>query len=228
MQIRLSVFLLFIAHFAIAHENVFVSGKANSIRYSYLIEQKDSSLLLSAKNNVNLVHIGVETGLCISNIVYSQHPYLKGAIAGFNAGVNFDIPVEFSFSFDAAVLYTQKGCFSTTSDGSYTQKLSFIDVPLLLKFASTHSKFNFFLGPQLSVLTSSNNTFEPGFTGNRGSYNYKGGKFFIDGVVGESFDITDRFNIHVRYSIDLNSTNSSSGPDFRNQVYQIGFGVRLD
>ena len=42
--------------------------------------------------------------------------------------------------------------------------------------------------------------------------------------------ITHFFDVHVSYTIDFNKTNSNNAfaPDYRNQVFQIGFGIKLN
>ena len=177
------------------------------------------------------MQVGFELGLNTSNIVDANNSYRgTGTLTGFNAGITFDVPIADNFSFAPEVLYSQKGYFAQTNDGNLTQHFNFIDVPLLAKFKLAPG-FNFYIGPQVSFLVSSNANFDNGFTVvNENNYNYNGNNTFIDGVIGVSFDITRYFDIHARYTIDLNQTNSNSTviPDYRNQVTQIGFGIKFN
>jgi hypothetical protein len=179
----------------------------------------------------NQVQVGFAAGLNSSNIVDANNSYRgTGTLTGFNAGITFDVPIVYNFSFAPEVLYSQKGYFAETTDGNLTQHFNFIDVPLLAKF-KVGPFFNFYVGPQVSFLVSSNQTFDNGFVvTNQNNYAYNGNNTFIDGVVGVSFDITRYFDIHARYAIDLNSTNSNSTviPDYRNQVWQVGFGIKFN
>jgi hypothetical protein len=91
--------------------------------------------------------------------------------------------------------------------------------------------FNFLIGPQVSFLTSTTNTYDNGFIiTSQDHYNYSGDKTFIDGVVGVSFDITPYFDLHARYTIDLNQARGDGiyVPDYRNQVFQFGLGFKLN
>jgi hypothetical protein len=179
----------------------------------------------------NPVQVGLTVGLNNSNIVDANNSYREtGVVSGFNAGVTFEAPVAYNFSFAPEVLYSQKGYFAETVDGNLTQRYNFIDVPLLAKFRIGPG-FNFLIGPQLAFLVSSNTTFDNGFTvTNQNNYNYSGSNVFVDGVIGLSFDFSPYVDIHTRYAIDLNQTNSNSTviPDYRNQVWQVGIGIKLN
>jgi hypothetical protein len=49
----------------------------------------------------------------------------------------------------------------------------------------------------------------------------------LGGVFGVSFDITPVIELRARYTIDLSSNYDSDGYDYRNQVWQIGLGFRI-
>lgn len=177
------------------------------------------------------VQIGITAGLNVANTVDAYDAnYSTSTIAGFHAGLTFDVPIAYNFSFAPEVVYSQKGYAARTIDGDFTQRFNFIDVPLLAKF-KIGPGVNFFLGPQISFLASSNATFDNGFTVvNQNNYNYNGDNTFIDGVAGVSFDINRYFDIRARYAIDLNQThnNNAAIPDYRNQVWQFGFGIKFN
>jgi len=150
---------------------------------------------------------------------------------GFNAGITFDLPLIYPLSFAPEVLYSQKGYTAETSDGNFTQRTHYIDIPLLAKFRMGPA-FNFYIGPQLSYLMSTTNTYDNGFTVTSEHYyeNNYGHKSYLDGVVGVSFDINRNVDLHARYTLDLTQTNSYGDtyvPDYRNQVWQIGLGFKF-
>jgi hypothetical protein len=193
--------------------------------------QRHPSRRPQREQNNNQVQIGFEAGLNTSNIVDANNTYSgTSTISGFNAGITFDAPIARNFSFAPEVIYSQKGYFAETTDGNLTQRYNFIDVPLLAKFRLGPG-LNFLIGPQVSFLVSSNTTFDNGFAvSNQNNYNYNGNNTFIDGVVGVSFDLTRYVDLHARYAIDLNNTTSNSTviPDYRNQVWQFGFGIKFN
>jgi hypothetical protein len=176
--------------------------------------------------------IGFEIGANISNSVSSSGSnYSTGSLAGLNAGITFNLPIIYPLSFAPEVLYSEKGYTATTQDGNYTQRTNFIDVPLLAKF-KLGPVFNFYIGPQLSYLISTTNTYDNGFTVTSEQYydNNNGHKSFLDGVVGVSFDFNRSVDLHARYTIDLQQTDyygTTYVPNYRNQVWQIGLGFKF-
>jgi hypothetical protein len=171
------------------------------------------------------VKFGLTGGLNLANTVDAYNSnYSTGTIAGFNAGVYFDVPLAYPVSFEPEVLYSQKG-FSGQLDGggNFTSRSGFIDVPLLAKFHLTPG-FNFLVGPQISFLTSTTNTYHDIDATTQDNYNFNGNNT----VVGVSFDINPLVELRARYTIDLTSNNGNQYyGDYRNQVFQIGIGFRL-
>ncbi len=175
--------------------------------------------------------IGIEGGPSIANTVASYNSnYGTSTIVGFHAGLTATIPLIAPFSFEPEVLYSQQGYQATTTDGTLTQRDNYINVPLLAKFRLVRG-FDFLFGPQLNFPVSSTTTFNNGFniaseTYYTDSYN----KSSVAGVVGVSIDLNPNVYIHARYIIDLDSNTqdpNSPLPDYRNQVWQFGLGIRF-
>lgn len=185
------------------------------------------------RNNADFyrVKVGITGGLNVANTVSSDYAnYNTGTIAGFNAGLYMDVPLIYPLSFEPEVLYSQKGYSANDPDGHFTSRQNFIDVPLLAKFHLVPG-FNFLIGPQLSFLTSTTNTYSTGFdTGSQDHYNYSGANTFLDGVIGVSFDLNRNVELRARYTIDFNATDPYGNtyvPEYRNQVWQVGLGINF-
>jgi hypothetical protein len=175
------------------------------------------------------VKFGLTGGLSLANTVDAYNSYYStGTIAAFNAGIYFDVPLAYPVSFEPEVLYSQKGFTGQLTDGSnFTSRSGFIDVPLLAKFHLTPG-FNFLVGPQVSFLTSTSNTYHGFDATTQDNYNFNGSNTFLDGVIGVSFDINPLVELRARYTIDLTSNDGNQYyGDYRNQVFQIGIGFRL-
>jgi len=179
------------------------------------------------------VRVGIAGGLNLANTVTGYDNQVStGTIAGFNAGLTLDVPLIYPLSFEPEVLYSQKGYSATTPDGHFTSRENFIDVPLLAKFHLAPG-FNFLIGPQLSFLTSTTNTYSSGFTVTAQNHdnNNNGNNTFLDGVIGVSFDLNQNVELRARYTIDFNQGDGygdSYVPEYRNQVFQIGLGIKFD
>lgn len=175
--------------------------------------------------------VGITGGLNIANTINAYDSgYSTGAIAGFNAGLFLDLPLIYPLSFEPEVLYSQKGFTAVTTDGNFTQRSNYIDVPLLAKFKLSPT-FNFLIGPQVSFPVSTTNTYDNGFNiTSEQYYNTYGEGTVLDGVIGISFDLSRDVELRARYTIDLqqNQQNASYGGDYRNQVWQIGLGFKFE
>jgi len=184
-----------------------------------------------SSDNFNNIRFGVTAGANFANTVSSRNSdFSTQTKTGVNAGLFLEIPIIYPFSFVPEVLYSQKGYRAQTVVGNFTQRANFIDVPLLAKFKLA-PVFNVYVGPQLSFLMSTRNTYYDGFLPvNESRYVYNGDKTFVGGVAGISLDLNKNIDLRGRYTIDFqeNNPNGSSGvPDYRNQVWQVGLGIKF-
>ncbi|MDB5061732.1 MAG: hypothetical protein JWP67_1575 [Mucilaginibacter sp.] len=175
--------------------------------------------------------VGIAGGLNISNTVDAYNSsFSTTTMSGAHVGLTFEIPLIYPLSFAPEVLFSQKGYKAETVDGTFRQKTSYIDIPLLAKFRVTR-EFNIVAGPQLTFLTSTRNTYDNGFnTIYIDHYNNRGDRSHVAGVVGVGFDINPNVELRGRYAIDLGQNNgdvNSNLPNFRNQVFQIGIGFKF-
>jgi hypothetical protein len=175
--------------------------------------------------------VGITGGLNIANTVSAYNAnYSTGAITGFNAGLTFDLPIISPLFFPPEVSDSKKGDAAVTTDGNFTQRSDYIDVPLLAKF-HLGPAFNFLIGPQVSFPISTTNTYDNGFTvTSEKYYSTYGNGTVLDGVIGVSFDLGRDVELRGRYTMDLeqNRQNASYGGDYRNQVWQIGLGIKFE
>lgn len=182
-------------------------------------------------NDFYQVTAGFKGGLNIANTVDAYNSdWTTNTIAGANLGFTLDVPIIYPLSFAPEVLWSQKGFSAQTIDGDFKQRNNFIDVPLLAKIKLTPG-FNFVIGPQLSFLLSSKNIYRNDFaTVVEERYDYEGNKTLVGGVIGLSIDLNRTVDLHARYTIDLQDSNTerySNIPDYRNQVWQIGLGFKF-
>ena len=177
------------------------------------------------------VRVGITGGVNIANTVNAYNTnYSTATIAGFNAGLTLDIPLIYPLSFAPEALFSQKGYAATTNTGNFTQRSNYIDVPLLAKF-KLGPNFNFLIGPQLSFPISTTQTYDNGFSVTAQQYyNTRSYNTVLDGVIGVSFDLSPNVELRARYTLDMqqNIQNSDYGPDYRNQVWQLGLGIKFE
>ncbi|MBB5624239.1 hypothetical protein HDE69_005336 [Pedobacter cryoconitis] len=189
----------------------------------------------TAANAQDKIKFGVKAGLNLSDIIKGDgnNNFDTKVKTGFNAGVTVEIPLIAGLAFTPEVLYSQKGYKLTSSLGEFRQTTSFIDVPILASFR-LGSSFNIVAGPQVSFLLSTKNKFDNGFgtveqtNVEKDSDRFK--KSLVGGLIGFRYDINEKFDIHGRYALDFQKNNengTSSTPEFRNQVFSVGVGIKF-
>jgi hypothetical protein len=183
-------------------------------------------------NGSNQVTVSIEGGVSLANTIVGNDYYYgsTSGIAGGHVGLSLDIPVAYGFSFSPGAMFSQKGFQASTDYGDFTQRTNYIDVPLLAKFKVVRG-LNFFFGPELTFLLSTHNTFDNGFdVTHEDIYNGNQNSSYVAGLVGFSIDLNRYVDVYARYAIDFD-TNTAQGsvqtPDYRNQVYQFGLGLKF-
>jgi opacity protein-like surface antigen len=179
----------------------------------------------SAAQTASTVTFGVKAGVNSSNIKFSdsadqETKSLVGAVGGLFLGkqINDNVGVQIEG------LFSQKGAKDATSGSDAKFRLTYIDVPVLLRFDPTttnETRFHVFTGPQLSFKTKAEGT-EDGQT------------FDLDSEI-ESTDFgwvlgagveRSRFSLDVRYALGLKDIATDS-EKAKNRVFSVMMGVKL-
>lgn len=192
-----------------------------------------AAALLIAGATQAQISFGIKGGLDMSNIVKTNDPNFNTSFkAGFNAGVLLDIHLVGPLAFEPEILFSQKGYSAQTTYGQFDQRTNFIDAPLLANFKLAPG-FHFVIGPQVSFLMSTTNTYDNGFsTVVQQQYENDSNKFkksLIDGVAGFSIALSKGVDLDLRYTIDLQQDNqdgTTQTPAYRNQVLQAGLAFK--
>lgn len=83
------------------------------------------------------VHFGTEGGLTLSSLSGVDVSNIGDSLSshiGFAAGLFFQVDVSKTFAIEAEALYSQKGSDALQTGTSVTFDLSYVEVPVLLKF----------------------------------------------------------------------------------------------
>jgi hypothetical protein len=191
--------------------------------------------ITGAANAQSPVRLGVKAGLNLSNIIKDDgnNNFDTEMLPGFNAGLTLDINLIEGIAFTPELLYSTKGYKATTSLGEFTQTTSFIDVPILASIKLGGSGLNLVAGPQVSFLINTKNKFDSDFGTIEQEYDEDSDRFkksLVGGVIGFRYDVNDQFDIHGRYALDFQKNNedgTNETPEFKNQVFAIGVGVKF-
>lgn len=161
---------------------------------------------------------GLRAGLNSSN--FSDTNY--DAKIGFHAGgyYKFDLGI---LAVEPGIQYSQRGYEGTASGsgGEVSEKLNYIDVPVLVRFDFLPI-VNVFAGPQGSILASRKYTLD-GDT-NTGTETIRG--YDVGGVVGVGVNLPLGFNVQASYDFGLTSLNYFD-TDVKNRLLKLSIGIDL-
>ena len=140
---------------------------------------------------------------------------------GFHIGVYGESFISESFSFQPELLYSQQGYKITTSSGTFTQKLNYINLPLMLK---AYPSKNFFLeaGPQIGLAVSHKEEYEGLFSG---SQQYDPNNFDWGMNFGGGFKTDSGISLGVRYHLGLGDLYDDGKAQNRVLQFSLGFDL---
>ena len=181
---------------------------------------------------------GIKGGLSFSNIIKTDDSNFKTNYqTGFNAGAFLTIPIVDRLAFQPEIMFSQKGYKSDRSgilgSGTLTQTTNWIEIPILAKVEAAKG-FNIYLGPEVSFLTKTTNKYDGTFSSSqKTTYESDAEKFkksILGGVLGVGINLSNKLSLNGRYVLDFQKNNedgSTSTPAFKNQVWQVGLGIKF-
>ena len=139
----------------------------------------------------------------------------------FHIGVYGESFISESFSIQPELMYSQQGYVITNSNGTFTQKLNYINLPLMLK---AYPSQNFFLeaGPQIGLAVSHKEEYDGLFSG---SQEYDPNSFDWGVNFGGGFKTDSGISLGVRYHLGLGDLYDEGKA--QNRVWQFSLGFDL-
>ncbi|TVZ57600.1 outer membrane protein with beta-barrel domain [Flavobacteriaceae bacterium MAR_2010_105] len=139
---------------------------------------------------------------------------------GFHIGIYGESFLNANISIQPELLYSQQGYEVRSGGGTYTQKLNYINMPLMFKAYPGES---FFLeaGPQIGLAISHKEEFEGGFFDSTQEYdpsNFDWGMNF-----GAGFKTDSGVSLGARYHLGLGDIYDEGNPKNRVWQFYIGF-----
>ncbi|MFV8345836.1 porin family protein [Flavobacterium sp. ZB4P13] len=140
---------------------------------------------------------------------------------GFHIGVYGESFISESFSIQPELMYSQQGYEITNSSGTFTQKLDYINLPIMLK---AYPSQNFFLeaGPQIGLAVSHKEEYDGFFSG---SQEYDPNNFDWGLNFGGGFKTNSGISLGVRYHLGLGDLYDDDKA--QNRVWQFSLGFDL-
>ncbi len=189
----------------------------------------------NAQSTDKPIKLGIKAGVNLSNIIKDDgnNNFKSDYLTGYHAGLTLDIKISDNLAFTPEALYSTKGYKLTSAIGEFTQTTNFIDVPILASIKLVKG-LNLVAGPQVSFLLSTDNKFETGFgTAQQKIVEDDSDRFkksLFGGVIGFRYDFSNKIGLNGRYALDFQKNNengSSQTPEFKNQVFQLGLGLKF-
>jgi len=188
------------------------------------------------------VTFGLKAGINVSNIKETGYASVSyNSLVGGTGGAFASIPINKSFSIQPEVSYSQMGAKSKLPDPQFNplypnygtgaleglvyygkMNLSYLNVPVLLRYSVKKTGFSLFAGPQIGFLLSAK--LKDAGT----NQNYKSEIKSTDwsGIVGIGYDLPLGFNVSARYQTGFtNITKDQSwGLDDKNNAFTLSLG----
>ena len=172
--------------------------------------------------NAQETKFGVKAGLNLSNLTGDSSD--NGVRPSFYVGGLVEIKVSDKFVVQPELVYSSQGTTSK-SDSNYSLQLGYLNIPIMAKYIVAEG-FGLEVGPQVGFLIAASSK------GPGGSVDVKDQLSGVDFSLGfgAGYDITENFNLGLRYNLGLTKVNKDSvsgSSDVKNSVFQIGVGYKF-
>ena len=140
----------------------------------------------------------------------------------FHIGIYGESFISNDFSIQPELLYSQQGYEIRNSSGTFTQKLNYINLPIMFKaYPSDH----FFLevGPQVGFAISHKEEFDSSFNLFDTSQEFDPNSFDYGANFGAGFKSDSGVSLGVRYHLGLGDIYDDGSPKNRVWHFSIGF-----
>lgn len=140
---------------------------------------------------------------------------------GFHIGVYGESFINENFSVQPELLFSQQGYKIENSSGTFTQKLNYINLPLMFKAYPSH---NFFLetGPQIGFAVTHKEEYDGVFSG---SEEFEPDSFDWGMNFGAGLKTDSGVSIGVRYHLGLGDLYDSERAQNRVWMFSLGFDL---
>jgi hypothetical protein len=140
---------------------------------------------------------------------------------GFHIGVYGESFISEIFSIQPELMYSQQGYKITNSSGTFTQKLDYINLPLMLK---AYPSKNLFLeaGPQIGLAVLHKEEYDGLFSG---SQEYDPNNFDWGMNFGGGFKTDSGISLGVRYHLGLGDLYDEGKAQNRVLQFSLGFDL---
>jgi hypothetical protein len=181
-----------------------------------------STLSLNAQDRKNKATAGIKGGYNVSSVSFDGTLESETErLHGFHLGIYVESYIGKYLAVQPEILYSQQGYKMIDEDGTFTQKLDYLNVPLMLKLYPIKS---FFLeaGPQVGFSISHKETYDSERLFGDTSRELEPNNFDFGINLGAGFKSDAGLTLAARYHIGQNDIYDEDKP--KNRVWQISVG----
>ena len=180
---------------------------------------------VSVAAQAQTTRFGIKAGVSLSSVTGSDvSSDGKKNLVGATAGIMADVSFSDLISFHPELLYSQKGVKYESGGASSQIRLSYLDLPLLLRVKADGLFFE--AGPQLGFLIGQKSEFNIPGVGSSSSTSTDGTRKVDFGyIAGVGYQLPQGLEIGVRYNGGISDLSDKSGSSkTRNSVFQLQLG----
>lgn len=165
-------------------------------------------------------NFGIKGGYNLAAVSFDEDSE-TGQRHGFHVGFYGESFFTESIALQVELLYSQQGYEIESNGGTFTQKLDYINVPLMFKMYPDN---NFFLevGPQIGLAISHEEEFDSNFDLFDTSQEFEPNSFDWGVNFGGGFKTNSGVSLGVRYHLGLGDIYEEGNP--KNRVWQFSVG----
>lgn len=180
---------------------------------------------VKAQENIkpNTSHAGLKFGYNMASVSFDGDTE-TGKRHGFHVGFYGESFISEITTIQVEISYSQQGYELKDNSGTFTQKLNYINVPVLLK---VYPDKNFFLeaGPQVSLAISHREEYDSSFNLFNSTKEYDPDNFDWGINFGGGFKTNSGLSLGVRYLLGLGSVYNQGSPKNRLLQFSLGFDL---
>jgi len=190
--------------------------------------------VFNTNTNSQTSSLGIESGLNLANMSLTPN-FTTSSRTGLMVGGFADIGISRIVSIRPGLRYVMKG-FSTTGNGvTFNEKLSYLELPMLIKASIplNHVKPFFAAGPTLGIQLSASEEITNGgqvVQTNDAGTSWETIDFGLYFGSGLDFHVADNIDVFAGFGYTLGLTNVSKiqGIESKNNGIQVTSGVKFD
>lgn len=179
------------------------------------------SIKAQDENHTNKTVGGIKAGYNLAAVSFDGDGE-TGQRHAFHIGLYGESYINESLSAQIEFLYSQQGYEIKDNGGTFTQKLDYINMPLMFKAYPTNS-FYLEVGPQIGLAISHKETYDAGFNLFDTSQEFDPNNFDYGVNFGGGFKFDSNVSLGVRYHLGLGDVYDEGKPQNRVWQFSIGF-----